>query len=330
MASGPMRWLHAISQRISSEWNRYSRRNDRGVVLLFHEVHDDDADYKRNLRAGCSAPFLDAIVGHLVRDRWDIVPLDEALLRLERDDSSGRFAVLTFDDGYRNTMTRALPILERYAAPFTVYIPTGAITRELPSWWLGLRSVFQRHDTVTVPPIAKTYECRDTVAKTTACAEVRRWAHQDYRRLPALIEALRAYDISLPALNDASFMDEAELRTLARHPLVTIGGHTESHPALSLLAPAEARQEIDGNRRYLERLLDRPVRHFAYPYGAPGAFGDREVALAADIGFRAAVTAQSGSVSSGDRRIPYRMPRLELSGSADHHVDSCLSALRAI
>jgi peptidoglycan/xylan/chitin deacetylase (PgdA/CDA1 family) len=330
MASSPMRWLDAISQRISSAWNRHSRRNNRGVVLLFHEVHDDDDGYKRNLKAGCSAPFLDAIIGRLVHDRWDIVPLDEALSRLERDDASRRFAVLTFDDGYRNTMTRALPILERYAAPFTVYVPTGSITRELPSWWLGLRSLFQRHDTVTIPPIAKTYECRDTAAKTTACAEVRRWAHEDYRRLPALIETLRAYDISLPALNRATFMDETELRTLARHPLVTIGGHTESHPALALLASAEARREIDDNRRYLERLLDRPIRHFAYPYGLPGAFGDREVALAADIGFRTAVTAQSDSVSTGDRRVPHRMPRLEMAGSTDHHVEHCFSALREI
>ena len=167
-----MRWVDALSHRISSALDKYARRNERGIILMFHEVHDDDNDYKREFNSGCTAPFLDAIVARLLRDRWDIVALDEAISRLEQNESARRFAVLTFDDGYRNTMTRALPILERYAAPFTVYVPTGAITRELPSWWLGVRALFQRYDTITISPMAKTFECHDATAKIAAHADV--------------------------------------------------------------------------------------------------------------------------------------------------------------
>jgi len=315
MARRPIRLFNALLRRVSLAREERKRRNARGVVLLFHEVHDDDDQYMREFKAGCTATFLDAIVGRLRRDRWDIIPLDQALPRLQHRDTAGRFAVLTFDDGYRNTMTRALPILERHAAPFTIYVPTGATTGELPSWWLGLRALFQKHETVTVSAMARTFECRDIAAKSAAHSEVKRWVRQDYRRASALAETFRAYDVSFPALNRSYFMDETELKIVARHPLASIGAHTESHPALALLPPAEARREIAANRQYLETLLDRPVRHFAYPFGVPTTFGEREVGLAAAIGFETAVTAQGSFLLASHRRAQYRIPRMELSGT---------------
>jgi peptidoglycan/xylan/chitin deacetylase (PgdA/CDA1 family) len=55
------------------------------------------------------------------------------------NDRSHRYAVLTFDDGYRDNVSMALPILERHNAPFLIYVPTGGPARTLQAWWLGLR-----------------------------------------------------------------------------------------------------------------------------------------------------------------------------------------------
>jgi hypothetical protein len=94
---------------------------------------------------------------------------------------------------------------------------------------------------------------------------VNQWIQQDYSRISRLDETFRAYDISLRDLNVAHFMDEAELHTLARSPLVTIGGHTTSHPPLSYLDADGVQREMTDNCLYLEGLLDCPVQHFAYP-----------------------------------------------------------------
>ena len=108
-----------------------------GAILMFHEVQENPDN---ELRTGCSPEVLDGLVRGLIAAGWDIVALDEALRRI-RYRTGGRFIVVTFDDCYR-AFSRARVILERYSAPFTVYVPTGAITRELNAWWLGLRAIF--------------------------------------------------------------------------------------------------------------------------------------------------------------------------------------------
>jgi peptidoglycan/xylan/chitin deacetylase (PgdA/CDA1 family) len=46
-----------------------------------------------------------------------------------------------------------------------------------------------------------------------------------------------------------------------------IGSHTLTHPFLTRLPPAKAREEIMAGRKKLEDLFGRPIRHFCYPYG---------------------------------------------------------------
>nr|WP_284267099.1 polysaccharide deacetylase family protein [Bradyrhizobium iriomotense] len=62
----------------------------------------------------------------LRRERRSIVSLDECLEKPAWDDRSRRYAVLTFDDGHRDNISVALPILERHNAPFMVYVPARA------------------------------------------------------------------------------------------------------------------------------------------------------------------------------------------------------------
>jgi hypothetical protein len=64
--------------------------------------------------------------------------------------------------------------------------------------------------------------------------------------------------ISLAALNDAYFLDEREIRILARHPLASIGGHTTSYAALASLDRPSARAELADNRHYLESYFSCP------------------------------------------------------------------------
>ena len=55
--------------------------------------------------------------------------------------------------------------LERNNAPFMIYVPTGAPTRTLQSWWLGLREIFRREDHVTIDPMDASFNCTDYRSK---------------------------------------------------------------------------------------------------------------------------------------------------------------------
>jgi peptidoglycan/xylan/chitin deacetylase (PgdA/CDA1 family) len=278
----------------------------RAAIILFHEIQ---RDCQSELMTGTSVSLFEYSLNWLQREGWSIVSLDECLERLARNDRSRRYAVLTFDDGYRDNVSVALPILERHNAPFMMYVPTGAPTRSMQSWWLGLRKLFLLREKVAIDAIGRQFDCSDIRSKRRAFAEVIRWVHQDYRRAEMLAPTFKQNGISLTALNDAYFLDERELRSLAHHPLAWIGGHTASHAALATLDSSSARVELADNRKYLERLLQLPIRHVAYPYGTPGACGAREAHLANELGFQTAVTTRQGRLY--DHKVDhFALPRI--------------------
>jgi peptidoglycan/xylan/chitin deacetylase (PgdA/CDA1 family) len=265
----------------------------RAAIVSFHEIQRDCSS---ELMTGTSVSLFEYSVNWLQREGWSIVSLDECLEKLAGNDRSRRYAVLTFDDGYRDNVSVALPILERNNAPFMVYVPTGAPTRSLQSWWLGLRRLFLSTDKVAIDALSRAFRCSDIRSKISAFTEVTEWVHQDYQRGALLAPTFKQNGISLTALNDEYFLDERELRVLSRHPLASIGGHTTSHPALATLDRSSARAELTDNRGYLEDLLQLPVRHLAYPYGTPTACGPREEQLANEVGFQTAVTTRQGQL----------------------------------
>ncbi len=166
------------------------RLGGAGVILVLHEIHDDLAC---ELMTGCSPSLLTVVVNSLRRDGWDIVGLDEALRRIAHGVAATPFAVLTFDDGYRDTLSRALPVLERLEAPFTVYVPTGAVTRELYAWWLALRALFRSHEEVAIECMGRRFECSDLAGKIAALKAAASWVHQDYRRKFQLVPTFAAH-----------------------------------------------------------------------------------------------------------------------------------------
>ncbi|WOH67877.1 polysaccharide deacetylase family protein [Bradyrhizobium sp. BWA-3-5] len=279
----------------------------RAVIVMFHEIQ---RDFRRELMTGTSVDLFKYSLEWLQRHEWKIVSLDECLEALSRNKPNApRYAVITFDDGYRDLRSAALPLLEQNNAPFLVYVPTAALTRNMKSWWIGLREVFRRENQVTIDPMDAKFACSDFRSKRAGLNAAIQWVHKDYRRAALLEHTFHRYGISLPALNDAYFLNERELQALSRHPLASIGAHTTSHAALSTLDPSFARAELEDNRKYLETLLEFPVRHLAYPYGGAGACGPREYRLAEQAGFSTAVTTRKGHL--GDVNLnPFALPRI--------------------
>jgi peptidoglycan/xylan/chitin deacetylase (PgdA/CDA1 family) len=137
-------------------------------------------------------------------------------------------------------------------------------------------------------------------------AQADRWVHEDYHRAEMLAPTFHKAGISL---NDTYFLDEREIQVLSPHPLASIGGHTTSHPALKNLDRSSALAEMADNRNYLQNLIQRPVRHFAYPYGNPRAFGPREEHLARAAGFVTAVTTRPAQLDAAHLNH-FALPRI--------------------
>lgn len=107
----------------------------------------------------------------------------------------------------------------------------------------------------------------------------------------------------------APLMDASQVREWlsAGHE---IGSHSLTHPRLSRLSPAAAREEINGSKKKLEDLFQQPVPHFCYPYGD---WNESVAGMVAEAGYRSACTTNFGLVTPSSRafaleRIPVRYP----------------------
>ena len=287
------------------------RYRGAGTIFMLHSVVARGDDYPdHSLR--CPADVLASALQFLRDAGVEFVSLDEMLERLTFP--SGRpFAAFTFDDGFADSLTHALPVMERFGAPMTVYVATGMIDHSLDAWWLGLAEWICRSDRVALTEMGLAFDCPDPAGKKRAFVEIEAAIHQNYDLLPQVRAAIAAQGIDCTALLAREALSVEQLRELARHPLVTIGGHTDTHINLARTSDTQVQHEMTSNRRFLEAIIGKPVLHFAYPFGNARACGDREAAHAQAAGFLTAVTTRSGAIFSEHLDHPHALPREVLS-----------------
>ena len=259
----------------------------------------------------CQASKLEWILRRLRQLQLDFVTLDEVVARLEAP-TARPFVALTLDDGYADNLTNALPVMEKFAAPFTVFVTTGMIAREIDAWWFGLAALVRSRDHIELPKLGR-FECADQPSKRRTYATIADSIHADFDVLPAVREAIARAGIEIPALVDEEALTEQQLRTLARHPLVTIGGHTTTHLNLKRASAATVRAEMADNRKFLQEITGQPINHNAYPFGHSGACGEREAEISRALGFRMAVTTRAGTIFPQHLQHLHALPRVCLT-----------------
>ena len=312
--------------------HRAFRSRAAGFVLALHRVRPwapPTPGYAPNRLLEVTPEFLDAALGLIAARGFAFVTLEEAARRLA--EGGPPFAALTFDDGYRDTRDIALPILERHAAPATVFFATGLIERTARLWWLELEEAIRRLDMleVRVGPAVLRLPARDAREKSAAFARIY-WTLRTLSEAQLLeaIEALaREAGVTSAVLAEPNFMTWEETAAFARQPLIAIGAHSLTHRRLAQWPESAAREEMRGSKAALEKRLGRPVEAFAYPVGDPTSAGAREFALAREEGFRVAVTTRPGLLFPEHAAYPTAWPRVSLNGLWQDlgHLDVLLS-----
>lgn len=106
-------------------------------------------------------------------------------------------------------------------------------------------------------------------------------------------------------LNKPNNMDIWQLKEIAKSGLVEVGAHTMDHSFLKGMRSSAVKFEVDESKKFLEKLLDRKIISFAYPYGA---FDNQAAQIVKDAGFRVAVSTVRGEeVSQWNRFFLYRI-----------------------
>lgn len=265
-------------------------------VLIFHRVHEQpDPLFPGEAHARTFAQQL----GWL--KRWfNVLPLTRAVDGLLKGDLPARPAVITFDDGYADNRTVALPILQAHGLTATFFVATGFL--DGGRMWNDtlIETIrFAQGPVLDLTPVGLDVYPVDTVAarQATIHALIPRLKYLEPAERQRQVDAIAACaGVVLP--NDL-MLTLPQLRELARAGM-TIGGHTVHHPILASLTDDQALAEMVDGRRRLEEIVGTSVNLFAYPNGKPGEdYTGTHVRLAREAGFAAAVSTAWGAASPG-------------------------------
>ncbi len=307
--------LDRIYQQLDSEL---------GMILTFHHVRPDlENKFSPNAHLSIEPEFLEKVIQLLSHRQIEVISLDEAVERISQPRSDGRFAVFTFDDGYRDTLECAAPIMRKFDLPYTVYIAPGFIEGSADLWWEGIEELVDKNEHIVLRDSGKNIEleCTDLESK-----------YRTYRYLlnyfiettPELEQRQRArdlcsnYNIDLDARLKKEMMNWDEVRQIIQDPLCTVGAHTLNHMALARLNEKNAIDEMLSGANKLQHELGSAPRHMAYPYGYRAAAGSRDFALAKEAGFSSAVTTRPGMIFPQHKGHLTALPRISVNGLFQH------------
>ena len=287
--------------RLAAKLLSPARERARLTILILHGVRPEpDPMFPGNTHAR----EFDTLLGWL-GDWFKVMPLPEAVAALAAGTLPERALAITFDDGYEDNHSVAMPILQRHGMTATFFVSTSFLNGGCMWNDVVIESV-RRTSKVDIDAGRFGRHSLDGWERRRTAAEalIGQIKYLDFdERLQAVSEVARACDVATPT--DLMMSDE-QVRGLYRAGM-TIGAHTCRHPILSRLPDDAARTEIAEGRAALESIIGDRIGLFAYPNGRPHEdYNAAHVAMVRELGFDAAVSTARGASSAADDRFQLR------------------------
>lgn len=292
-------------------------RRGRLSIIMYHGVEPqpltpacwhvlDTATFRRQLE--------------YVQRHFSVLPLEEALERLEEGSLPENAATLTFDDGTQNLLTHAAPVLRELGLPAAVFLATGLMGSDNALWPDRLWLAFARTDAseIDLTPIGLERQALNTAderGKAYAAAVHRLKELPDKERLAQLDSIIDVLGLDGSAdPGPFRMLTWAEAHELAGDGSISLYPHTVTHPILSTCPDDKVESEITESCLAIERETGRKPLVFAYPNGRAQDFDDRAKTVLRRLGVRWALSTTTGL--AGRDSDPLALPRVGIG--SDH------------
>lgn len=295
------------------------RPSGRAVILLYHRV----AVAERDPFEMCVPPEVFDFQMQYIKDRCRPLPLEAVVHAAAAGSIPNRAVAVTLDDAYHDNLTDASPVLVNAGVPATFFATTARLDDGHEFWWDTLTRLVLGEPSL---PAVLRFD-RDGLAYHTNTTGPDRVAllrsiHDRVRVLPkgqrdeVVRQVINQIDKGTTRVA-ARPMTGDELCATALLPGQDVGAHTHEHLSLPAQTDDVALEECRASKMRLEKLLNRPVRSLAYPFGEAT---EMTAKLAAQAGFTIGVTTEVGAVTPASETM--RLPRFQAPASRRVFVDS--------
>jgi peptidoglycan/xylan/chitin deacetylase (PgdA/CDA1 family) len=279
-------------------------RSNRLVTLIYHRVRTvRDEMFPGEVTA-------DVFEWHmrLLSKHCQPLPLRQAIPMLQEGKLPSRAVAVTFDDGYEDNASVALPILKSHSVPATFFVATSFLGDGIMFNDAVAEAVRQAPGSrLSIPELQLADADISSMLKRGAVAQalINKIKHASPQQRAQSVQRITD---RCGATSPTNLMMSAAQVKLLHDSGMEVGAHTQTHPILQVLDPESARREIDGSRQELEKIIQARVTAFAYPNGRPGEdYGQRERELVAELGFQYTVATRWGAAMATTDK--YQLPR---------------------
>lgn len=294
---------------------------DRPTVLAFHGVTAETPGHLCNHHGlHLHTPIFERLMSFIAA-RYQTIPLARVVDWLEgRGTLPNRAVVVTFDDGYRNVLTQAAPILKAMGIPATFFVATDFVHGGKMLWTDQLLSALflTRVPRLSIEWSGGAFDLSlgndvDKIAADRRLLAVCKSLPDDERLslLARVIERLDTEESRLAsAWADFEPVSPDELKRLPDYG-IEVGSHTCSHAIVKRMTTGQMTRELGESKRLIEASVGRPCEQFSYPNGSPADFDARTRQQVVAAGYRCAVTTIKAAVTPG--QDPFEIPRCVLT-----------------
>ena len=289
------------------------------VIINYHRIAPDDP--------AAEPLFEDALFGpsqsgfelqvRWLRQHFDVINESELIQLTRASTFRGRYAAITFDDGYRDNYTLAYPVLKACSTPAIYYICPRLIDTSRVGWWDLAAYLAKRTAKRSISIAGKTFSAdvdrRHVIRYLCDLVKSCKSGEPD-----ALLDDLfRTCDVPMPdaRLQSEQFMTWDQIREVGRQG-IAIGSHTYTHRILSSLDETAQQWEMKQSKQSIEGHTGQRVRTLAYPVGGYEQFTPATMRLAEESGYEAAFSFHTGTNYPG-RIHPYNVKRIASTNSLD-------------
>ncbi|MBP6976870.1 MAG: polysaccharide deacetylase family protein [Bacteroidales bacterium] len=264
----------------------FRKFSDHSVLnIMFHGVVKND--FKNFSPRHIPLNQFEKILQYLTKE-FDIISLDEAFnLYRNRIKPKRKSINITFDDGYRNNLINALPILEKYDAQATFFISTIVLENNLePILWADDIACLKYYNKNAIIQI-ENMRFQNFVDDMTGLSLVDYLKSQDASKRDQILNNLvHEFDLrkkikDIPS-EQWSLLSKDEIIELSNSKIVKIGSHGHLHYNLSNLSAVDAFNDMKKSKDLLEKVIDKQVDSLAYP---DGSYNSPLKDMAMEIGF---------------------------------------------
>lgn len=259
--------------------------SDKSILnLMYHGVTLKDAtDFSaRNI----TADQFEKQMAYFKRE-FDVISLKKAFNLVRNNIKPDKKTItISFDDGYQNNLTVALPILEKYKIPATIFISGVCLEEEdyilFPDIFAGLLYFHKdKIDHIKKNILSHTNGLSSELPLLLILKSC------EYGQRDEIINKITS-DLNLwsdlEKIPDENYklLKRSEITELAKSELVDIGSHGYLHYDLTKVNENNAKQDLTHSKKILEECLQAKIEMLAFPYGS---YNKRIQKIAEQIGY---------------------------------------------